>query len=257
MKPAPFEYHAPATVDEVVELLHELGDEAKVLAGGQSLIPMLNLRLARFEALIDIGRVASLRPDRAGQRSRRRRGDGPPERCGGERRDRPRRAVAGRRHPADRPFPDPQPGHARWLDRPRRSGRRVSRRGARPRRRDRRRRAHGRAAVPAAAFFDGTWETTMASDELLVGRALPGLGPQSGFAVEEVARRHGDFAIAGCACGVQLGRRADRPGGHRPVRCGARPRCGPRRRSRPWSGPMPRHRRGGYRQPRGRGARSA
>ena len=58
MKPAPFEYHAPATVDEVVAMLHELGDEAKVLAGGQSLIPMLNLRLARFETLIDIGRVA-------------------------------------------------------------------------------------------------------------------------------------------------------------------------------------------------------
>ena len=61
MKPAPFEYHAPTTVDEVVGLLHELGDEAKVLAGGQSLIPMLNLRLARFAALIDIGRVTSLR----------------------------------------------------------------------------------------------------------------------------------------------------------------------------------------------------
>ena len=61
VKPAPFEYHAPTTVDEVVGLLRELGDEAKVLAGGQSLIPMLNLRLARFAALIDIGRVASLR----------------------------------------------------------------------------------------------------------------------------------------------------------------------------------------------------
>ena len=61
MKPAPFEYHAPTTVDEVVGLLAELGDEAKLLAGGQSLIPMLNLRLARFEALIDIGRVESLR----------------------------------------------------------------------------------------------------------------------------------------------------------------------------------------------------
>ena len=72
MKPAPFEYHAPTTVDEAVGLLRELGDEAKVLAGGQSLIPMLNLRLARFEALIDIGRVASLRDIERVERSCRR-----------------------------------------------------------------------------------------------------------------------------------------------------------------------------------------
>ena len=61
MKPAPFEYHAPTTVDEAVGLLAELGDEAKVLAGGQSLVPMLNLRLARFEHLVDIGRIDELR----------------------------------------------------------------------------------------------------------------------------------------------------------------------------------------------------
>ena len=61
MKPAPFSYHAPTTVDEAVALLAELGDEAKVLAGGQSLVPMLNLRLARFEHLVDIGRIGELR----------------------------------------------------------------------------------------------------------------------------------------------------------------------------------------------------
>ena len=61
MKPAPFEYHAPTTVDEVTGLLAQFGDEVKVLAGGQSLVPMLNLRLARFDALVDVGRVASLR----------------------------------------------------------------------------------------------------------------------------------------------------------------------------------------------------
>src|SRR6476469_9981315 len=61
MKPAPFAYHAPTTVADVVSALDTLGDEAKVLAGGQSLVPMLNLRLARFEHLVDIGRVAELR----------------------------------------------------------------------------------------------------------------------------------------------------------------------------------------------------
>ena len=61
MKPAPFEYHAPTTIDGAVQLLADLGDEAKVLAGGQSLVPMLNMRLTRFDALVDIGRVDELR----------------------------------------------------------------------------------------------------------------------------------------------------------------------------------------------------
>ena len=61
MKPAPFEYHAPDDLEEVLATLAELGDEAKILAGGQSLVPMLNLRLARFGHLVDIGRVAELR----------------------------------------------------------------------------------------------------------------------------------------------------------------------------------------------------
>src|SRR5204862_2053983 len=57
VKPAPFEYHAPSTVDEVVALLAELGDGAKVLARGQSLVPMLALRLAVFDHLVDLRRV--------------------------------------------------------------------------------------------------------------------------------------------------------------------------------------------------------
>lgn len=60
VKPAPFEYHRAYTSEEAVELLAELGDEAKVLAGGQSLAPMLNFRLARPSALIDINRVRGL-----------------------------------------------------------------------------------------------------------------------------------------------------------------------------------------------------
>jgi aerobic carbon-monoxide dehydrogenase medium subunit len=60
LKPTAFEYHAPTTVDEAVGLLAELGEEAKLLAGGQSLIPMLALRLAVFEHLVDIGRIPEL-----------------------------------------------------------------------------------------------------------------------------------------------------------------------------------------------------
>ena len=72
VKPAAFEYHRPSRIDDVVALLAEHGDEAKVLAGGQSLVPMLALRLARFEHLVDINRVAEL----AGHRARRRHGRG-------------------------------------------------------------------------------------------------------------------------------------------------------------------------------------
>lgn len=61
MKPAPLRYHAPRSLAEATELLAELGDEAKVLAGGQSLIPMMNHRLATPRNLVDIGRVPELR----------------------------------------------------------------------------------------------------------------------------------------------------------------------------------------------------
>lgn len=60
MKPAPFEYHRAYYVAEVIELLAELGDDAKIIAGGQSLAPMMNFRLARPSALVDVNPVAGL-----------------------------------------------------------------------------------------------------------------------------------------------------------------------------------------------------
>ena len=60
MKPPAFEYAAPATVAEAVALLDERGFDAKVLAGGQSLMALLNMRLARPELLVDIARVSGL-----------------------------------------------------------------------------------------------------------------------------------------------------------------------------------------------------
>jgi aerobic carbon-monoxide dehydrogenase medium subunit len=60
VKPPPFRYEAPTSVDEVVALLAEAGDDGKVLAGGQSLIPLLNFRLAYPEVLVDISRVGGL-----------------------------------------------------------------------------------------------------------------------------------------------------------------------------------------------------
>ncbi len=61
MKPAPFRHFVPSTVDECLKLLADHGDDAKLLAGGQSLVPLMNLRLAAPEVLIDLGRVEELR----------------------------------------------------------------------------------------------------------------------------------------------------------------------------------------------------
>lgn len=60
MKPAPFDYYDPSTVEETLALLQEHGDEAKLLAGGQSLLPLLNMRLAKPALLVDINRVPGL-----------------------------------------------------------------------------------------------------------------------------------------------------------------------------------------------------
>lgn len=60
MKPAPFKYHDPTTTPEALDLLGELGDDAKVLAGGQSLVPMMNFRLARPSDLVDLNRISEL-----------------------------------------------------------------------------------------------------------------------------------------------------------------------------------------------------
>ena len=60
MKPRPFDYLRPDTIEEAVALLAEYGDGARILAGGQSLVPMLNLRIVEAEALIDISRIAAL-----------------------------------------------------------------------------------------------------------------------------------------------------------------------------------------------------
>jgi aerobic carbon-monoxide dehydrogenase medium subunit len=60
MKPAPFEYFAPTDMTEALDLLSHYGDEAKILAGGQSLMPLMNMRLARPSVLVDINRLAAL-----------------------------------------------------------------------------------------------------------------------------------------------------------------------------------------------------
>ena len=205
MKPAPFAYHRPTTVDEVIGLLAEHGDEAKPLAGGQSLVPMLALRLARFEHLVDLNHVAGL----AGvSRSN---GDlvvGAMTRQAALERDlevaaavplvaratpfighfqiRNRGTAGGSLAHAD-PASE-YPAVAVALD--------ATFEIAGPK---------GNRTVDAATFFEGTWRTCLEADELLRAVRFPVATPHSGFAIQEMARREGDFALAGVAAAVSLG----------------------------------------------------
>jgi carbon-monoxide dehydrogenase medium subunit len=204
VKPAPFEYHAPTTVAEVVTTLAELGDEAKVLAGGQSLVPMLNLRLARFEHLVDIARVPELRGiertnghvtvgaatrDVVIERDATVAADAPLLAAAtpyvGHFQIRNRGTIGGSLAHAD-PAAE-YPAVAVAIDA---TFHVASTRGTR--------------AVPAADFFTGVWSTALEPGELLTAIDFPVWTGRTGVGVAEFARRHGDFAIAGAVAAVEL-----------------------------------------------------
>jgi aerobic carbon-monoxide dehydrogenase medium subunit len=194
VKPPPFEYHAPASGEEASELLASLED-AKVLAGGQSLLPLLNFRLARPRHLIDINPIRSL--DSIVE------GDGgvyvsalarqsavedsevvarvcPPLssaiRQVAHRVIRNRGTVCGSIAHADPAAELPAVLLA--------LGGHVEAQSAR-----------GRRRIPAGELFKGVFETALTPDEILVRAWFPAFtGP---FAVLEESRRHGDFALAG------------------------------------------------------------
>ena len=204
MKPAPFRYHAPTTLDEAMDLLSNAGEDGKVLAGGQSLVPMLNMRLTRFDVLVDITRIAALRTIDTGAESVRigagvrdveieescEVGDAVPllkeaTRHVGHFQVRNRGTLCGSVAHADPTAEYPcvavTLGAEMQITGP--SG---SRREA------------------ACDFFSGTWQTTLATDELLVAVSFPRWSPNAGFGFEEVARREGDFAIAGAAAAIEV-----------------------------------------------------
>jgi carbon-monoxide dehydrogenase medium subunit len=203
MKPAPFEYHAPDTVSDVVALLAEHGDEIKPLAGGQSLVPMLALRLTRFEHLVDLNRVDELEGIRRDngtltvgattrqatiERSELARAVPLLARAApliGHFQIRNRGTVGGSLAHAD-PAAE-LPAVALALD-----AQMEIATGA------------GRHTVPAADFFVGTWTTSLEPNELLTAVQFPVWDGRCGFVVDEVARRAGDFALAGVTTALQL-----------------------------------------------------
>ena len=205
MKPPVFDYHRPRTVDEAISLLAQHGGEAKLLAGGQSLIPAMNFRLARPAILIDLNAVTELSYIHGAN------GDG--LRLGAMTRQRAveRSPVVAKAAPLlheTMPFiahpqirnrgtvggsiahADPAaelPAVAVALDA---RCKVVSRRGSR--------------TIAAGEFFTGLFSTALAPDELLVEIVLPAAGARSGWAFVEVARRHGDYALVGVAAAVSL-----------------------------------------------------
>ncbi len=205
MKPAPFEYDDPTTVEEALRLVGEFGDEAKVLAGGQSLMPMLNLRLARPSRLVDINGVADidhLRVDDGtlviGALTRQRTLESSDLASGawallrealhhvGHVPIRNRGTVGGSIAHADPAAELPAAVCAL-------GGRMVVRGPA------------GERQVPADAFFRGYFTTDVGPDEMLTEIRIPEWPTRSGAAFLEVARRHGDFAQIGVAAAVALG----------------------------------------------------
>ena len=204
MKLPPFAYEAPTTVAEAVDLLAEHLDEASVLAGGQSLIPLLALRLARPEVLIDINGLAELSGISAidggvaiGAMTREYVAEESEVVAGavpllaaalpliGHEAIRSRGTIGGSLAHADAAAE--LPAVARALD-----AEFVVRGPA------------GERVIPAAQWFEGYLTTARRSDELLVEVRFPAAAQGTGVSFQEVARRHGDFAIVGLAVSLVL-----------------------------------------------------
>jgi carbon-monoxide dehydrogenase medium subunit len=204
MKPAAFEYHAPESIADVTALLAEHGDDAKVLAGGQSLVPLLAMRLTRFPHLVDLNRVDELRgierrngtlTIKAMTRQAVAEHDGAVAEASpllaralpyiGHFQIRNRGTVGGSIAHAD-PASE-LPAVALALD----AEMEVAGNGSTRR-------------IPATEFFESTWTTTLEPEEVLTAVHVPVWSGNCGFVVDEVARRSGDFALTGVVCGVEV-----------------------------------------------------
>ncbi|WP_219463716.1 FAD binding domain-containing protein [Nonomuraea rhizosphaerae] len=200
MKPPPFEYHAPRDLGEALDVLAGAGARGKVLAGGQSLIPIMNMRLASPEHLVDINRLHEL--------------DTVEETAGGV-----RVGALARHSRVERLRAHPLLGQAlRLVAHPviRNRGTVVgSLVHADPAAElpavlavldgsVRLATAGGTRDVAARDFFTGPLESAVQAGELAVSAYFPNTRPRSGTAFREVARRHGDYALAGVCAVVTL-----------------------------------------------------
>lgn len=205
MKLPPFDYFAPRALDEALSLMAEHGDDAKVLAGGQSLVPLLALRMARPAVVVDLGRVPGLDHQelaggalQLGAMTRER--DAETSVLVREHAPLLAEAMPLIGHPAIRTrgtlggtvaHADPAaetPAVALALDATIIAASRE----------------RGERAIPAADFFQGFLTTALQDDEVITQIRFPVAPPRTGACFDEVARRDGDFAITGAATQVSL-----------------------------------------------------
>ncbi len=204
MKPAPFQYHAPTSLGEALDLLSQHADDGKLLAGGQSLVPAMNFRLAQPAALIDLNGVPELAYVREsngglqiGAMTRQRTLERSPLVAEvapllaatmpyiAHSQIRNRGTLGGSLAHADPAAELPAVMVALDAD--------FHLVGT-----------QGQRMIPAASFYQGLFTTELAPDEILVQVDVPARPPHSGWSVQEFARRHGDYAIVGVAAVVQL-----------------------------------------------------
>lgn len=205
MKPAPFEYRAPDSVEEVLELLDQHGEEAALLAGGQSLVPTMNFRLAQPSMLIDLNRVRELffiRPSGSGglslgamtrQRSLERSGEVL------QRAPLLHEAMPFIAHPQIRNR-GTLGGSLAHADPSAELPAVMIALGARFRLRGK----DSDRWIEAGEFFTGMFSTQRLPTELLAEIELPARPPRLGWGFREIARRHGDYALVGVAAALTL-----------------------------------------------------
>jgi carbon-monoxide dehydrogenase medium subunit len=205
MKPSPFEYHLPDTLDEALDLMAEHGDAARPLAGGQSLVPMMAFRLARPSVVVDLNQLSDLTRieasgvrvvlgamvrERAAERSETLARSVPLIAWAlpliGHEAIRTRGTVGGSLAHCDPAGELPAVAVA--------TGATITARSQR----------RGERTIPAEEFFLGHFTSALADDELLTHVSFPAAGAGNGAAFEEMSRRHGDFAVVGVACQLRV-----------------------------------------------------
>jgi len=205
MIPAPFDYHAPGSLAEAIGLLQQHGDDAKVLSGGQSLLPLLKLRLASTAHLVDIGRIPGLEYIKE---------EGGYLKIGGRTRESAleRSAVIKAKYPilhdtalviadplvrnratvgGNLAHADPANDHPATMLA---LGAEVVAAGA-----------AGERVIPITQFFTGIFSTALRPGEILVEIRIPAPPPRSGGAYVKLERKVGDFATAAAAAQVTIG----------------------------------------------------
>ena len=205
MYPSRFRYEAPHSLDEAIGLLRDGGDYAKVLAGGQSLVPLMKLRFASPELVVDINNLPGLAYHRADPDGTLR--IGALCRHADLERSSPAQEHAaddGRGRAADRRPDRAQPRHAGRLAVPRRSAGRLGLGGAVARRLGRARRARAAgASIPMADFVTGPFQNVLDPDEIAVEAVIPAAKGTRAGGYLKLERRVGDFATVGVAVAVE------------------------------------------------------